>query len=256
MSDWWLTMGDEVQLLRKVTVVEAAKDRLPVYTLTFSTPEKSNGDLGVRIDYGDVIKVVVPNYKPKSFSMSAARPGEFDITCKVYPNGRASGYLDQVKIGGTIRVFATGSKKRSAGKHVGIIAFGVGITEAMPIAEHELEKPEAESVVLLWASRTMGDTFWHDKAALLKQKYGQRFKLVIVLSRDKDINASHYGRVTPALLRTVFAEPWGEQDNDSKFNTRFLTVGTKEMMKGVDAMLTEIGYHGGGFSGKHALLFK
>ena len=38
--------------------------------------------LGVSIEKGDVVKVAVPNYKPKSYSMSAARRGEFDITFK------------------------------------------------------------------------------------------------------------------------------------------------------------------------------
>ena len=77
-------------LLRKTTLVEEAEGRLPVHTLTFANPP-GVGSLGVRMDVGDVVKVVVPGYKPKSYSMSDERPGEFDITVKVYPNGRASG---------------------------------------------------------------------------------------------------------------------------------------------------------------------
>lgn len=252
--------GEPARLLKKVLLVEPTADRLPVYTLTFATPDTAeNGDLGVRIDHGDVIKVVVPGYKPKSYSMSAARPGEFDITVKVYPNGRASGYLDSIQIGDHINVFPKGKKRRSSGNHVGIVAFGVGITEAMPIAAAELAKAEASSVVLLWASRTLADTFWHDKAAALKEQYGDRFALVIVLSRDPtNAAADYHGRVTPDLLHQVFAERWGHaiEDNTLRDNTRFLTVGTKDMMKAADAMLTDIGYPGGGYSGKHALLTK
>ena len=76
---------------------------MPVYTLTFETPPSLSN--AVRIDCGDVVKVVVPNFKPKSYSMSAERPGEFDITVKVYPGGVCSGYLDSVQVGENISAF-------------------------------------------------------------------------------------------------------------------------------------------------------
>ena len=43
-----------------------------------------DGELKVRIDHGDVVKVIIPDYKPKSYSMSCKRANEFDITVKVY----------------------------------------------------------------------------------------------------------------------------------------------------------------------------
>ena len=173
--------GEPAELLRKVCHVEAVRgaasspewERLPVYTLTFATPPSLSN--AVRIDCGDVIKVVVPGFKPKSYSMSAERPGEFDITFKAYPNGVCSGYLDSLKVlslalalaltltltltltlaltltiqvGDAITVFKKGSKERQPGSHVGLVAFGVGITEALPIAAAELAKPEAEQVVI------------------------------------------------------------------------------------------------------------
>ena len=126
--------GSPATLLRKVEVVAAEADRLPVYTLTFANPEGvTELGMGVRIDHGDTVKVCVPGYKPKSYSMSACREGEFDITFKVYPGGRASGYLDGIEVGGTIDVFPKGRKTRDAGAFVGLVAFGVGITEALPM---------------------------------------------------------------------------------------------------------------------------
>lgn len=72
------------RLLRKKEVVKEGVDRLPVYTLSFQAPNQGlQSDF--RIDLADVVKVVVPGYKPKSYSMSAMRDGEFDITFKVYP---------------------------------------------------------------------------------------------------------------------------------------------------------------------------
>ena len=127
------------KLLRKTTLVEAAPGRLPVHTLTFADPDAKREGLGVRIDYGDVVKVMIPHFKPsecpntartsvhaprtsghgprevalitpaslsaESYSMSAERAGEFDITFKLYPGGRCSGYLDSIQVGQSIDVF-------------------------------------------------------------------------------------------------------------------------------------------------------
>ena len=136
--------------------------------------------------------------------MSASRPGEFDITFKVYPGGRASGYLDSIEIGGSIDVFAKGKKSRDPGAFVGLVAFGVGITEAMPIAEAELEKPEAERVLLLWCSKTRGDTFWLDRAAALASAHpAGRFELVETFTRE-EVAGARQGRIDAVGLAEVF----------------------------------------------------
>jgi NAD(P)H-flavin reductase len=272
---WAMFNPVQVQLIRKTAVVNAIKDRLPVYTLTFAYPAEMmqrKQTLGVRIDHGDVVKVCVPNYKPKSYSMSAERAdeGEFDITVKVYPNGRASGYLDSVMIGDKISVFKhpACNKRRNAGSHVGLIAYGVGITEALPVAAAELSKPEAESVVLLWASRTDGDTFWHEQIEALRNQHGRRFDSVHIFSRDNQPGALH-GRVDSGVLDMVFNARWAEtcavpdlsetsSGSTSKVavgfrsGARFLSVGTKEMMQATDEMLAELNYP----MHEHALLLK
>lgn len=228
------------QLIRKATIVEAGVDRLPVHTLTFANPV-GMGSIGVRMDFGDVIKVVVPGYKPKSYSMSDERAGEFDITFKVYPNGRASGYLDRIPIGGEIEVFRKGSNRRQPGRCVSLVAFGVGITEALPITAAELSKPEAEHVHLIWASRTFADTFWSDKIANLKEKYGSRFDVSIVLSREER-EGCHYGRITTEKLNSLLRGAWANVADFNPSDCRFVTVGTKEMMREAEAMIAELGW--------------
>lgn len=174
-------MGANAQaatLIKKVTLIEGSKPpaaqggienkwTLPVHTLTFACPgnEKTMPSLGCRIDFGDVVKVHIPEYKPKSYSMSAARPGEFDITFKVYPNGRCSGYLDSLEVGQSAMVFARGKNERRPGTHVGFVAFGVGITEALPIAEAELRKG-TKHVHLLWSARTYADMVSHSSGGI------------------------------------------------------------------------------------------
>jgi len=245
MSKWARFGALPARLLRKTCLVEASSDRLPVYTLTFSNPSGLTS-LGVKIDHGDVVKVCVPDFKPKSYSMSAERPGEFDITFKVYPGGRCSGYLDSVQVGETIEVFKRGQLQRRPGKYVGIIAYGVGITEAFPVAKAELEKPEAESVKLLWASKTIGDMFWHEQLSATRQRFPGRFTISTILSREQREGSLH-GRITGQTLSDVFDTSWrtghGEENEADRDLVRFLVVGTKEMMTDTEMMLRKLGYH-------------
>jgi NAD(P)H-flavin reductase len=234
--------GVPTKLIKKTTLIKESPDHLPVHTLTFEIPSganftgKARPHSEVRIDMGDVVKMVIPNYKPKSYSMSALRDNEFDVTFKVYPNGRASGFLDRLKVGDTINSFGKVSEKtRNPGDFVGVIAFGVGITEGLPMARAELEKGDAENVVLLWASRTSADTFWHSEIEDLLQTYPDRFKVVKILSREKKDDCL-FGRINLEVLRKVFSENLNSCALEHK-RARFLSVGTKEMMNETNKMI-------------------
>jgi NAD(P)H-flavin reductase len=238
------------KLIRKVTLVEGEtpdphdKDRLlrlSVHALTFSIPAQESFEKpaiphsNIQIDLGDVVKMVIPGYKPKSYSVSELREDEYEVTFKAYPNGRASGYLDRLKVGDTIQSFGKSANRiRNPGNFVGIIVFGIGITEGLPVAKAELEKDDADQVVLLWACRTFDDYFWHDKIEELLEKHGENFRLERIMSQDYRDGCLR-GRVDPEVLDQVFQPA----DRD---NARFLSVGTKEMMNTTYRMLAEIGY--------------
>jgi NAD(P)H-flavin reductase len=251
----WHLLGVPTRLLRKQQLVTAGPDRLPVYTLTFQLPndvasnEHTRPHRDIRLDLGDVVKMVIPNYKPKSYSVSALRDDEFDVTFKVYPNGRASGYLDRLVVGeDVLRSFV---KKQSArernpsGTHVGIIAYGVGITEGLPVAAAELQRTgEVQQVILLWAARTRQDLFWHEAIAALQQQHPQRFRMVHIFSREPVSTTSGdttndvlCGRIDESVLRTVFQSSFPSIET-----ARFLSVGTKDMMRMTDDLLTQAGF--------------
>jgi len=239
VTPWW--EGVPTKLIRKTTLIAASENHLPVHTLTFETPKDgvfagpSKPHNEMRLDLGDVVKMCIPNYKPKSYSISRLAEDEFDVTLKVYPNGRASGYLDSLKVGDTIGSF--GKSKgcvRNAGSYVGIVSFGVGITEALPVGRAELEKGDARKVVLLWASRTMADTFWGTEIDALLKEYGDKFEVVYILSRETKEGCLH-GRIDADVLKKVF-QP-SEEDT-----ARFISVGTKEMMSMTSGLFAEIGY--------------
>ena len=247
-------MKYEATLLRKVELVSEADDRFPVFTLTFANPSNAPQALGVRIDHGDVIKVQVPGREgPKSYSMSAARDGEFDITFKLYPGGLCSGYLHSLKIGDAMECFGKGQKRRDPGSHVGLVAYGVGITECLPMAAAELRKDEAKAVTLLWASKKYGDKFWLDSIEELRRAYPVRFSFATILSREKR-EGSLQGRIDADVLKQVFLDSWnGDVDKNSM---RFLAIGTKPMMKDCYGHLETLGFEASKDGGKHALLKK
>lgn len=257
--------GKPTKLIRKTLLVsEDGLNRLPVYTLTFEIPRNvtyfgiAKPLEHIRIEYGEVVKMVIPGYKPKSYSVSALRVNndndnddhpneyEFDVTVKIYPNGRASGYLDRMKVGDTIRAFGMANRKtRSRGTFFGGVAFGVGITEILPMARYELENG-AGKVVVLWASRTKADTFWHEDIHELKRAYRDRFEMVHLYSRETERKHLEekgvlQGRIDATLLKEVFETRLsnaGMERDDAKF----LVIGTRSMMNMTNQMFTRIGF--------------
>lgn len=224
-------------LLRKTTLVTEAEDRLPVHKLTFSIPEGEAYDaiLAHRMDLGDYLYMVRPDGRRKSYSVSERREKEFDITFKPYPDGLLSGYLNALNVGDTIQCVGRISRVTyTPGKYLGLVAFGIGITECLPIAEAELSKGKVDHVRLLWASRTMADTFWKKRIESLSKKYPQRFSIQYLLSREQREGCLE-GRINPSILANVF-QP--KHPNDARFHT----VGTGDMIRMADDMLTKAGY--------------
>merc|ERR1712232_432745 len=147
-----------------------------------------------------------------------------------------------------------------------IIVFGVGITEGLPVARKELERitekeqqhdndGEKENinnkVTVLWASRTMGDTFWHDQIEELEEKYAKdKFEFVHILSREQPEYCTeagcYHGRINPTVLKEVFQLEEKEEDKKSLSSSSskplFLSVATKEMMRMTYDMLSSMGY--------------
>jgi hypothetical protein len=76
-------------------LIHESPDHIPPIPPASDSPLTGNAIplASLRMDMGDVVKMVIPGYKPKSYFVTALRDAEFDITIKVYPNGRASGFL-------------------------------------------------------------------------------------------------------------------------------------------------------------------
>ena len=123
-------------LISKRLITEGSE--FPVFVFTFAYP----GNLGLNLGVGDHLKLWVPYFnKPRSYSPTAQRPGSFDLAVKLLDGGVASEYLMTLEVADSAffaRILL--SLERRGSSHIGIIALGVGITEAIEVARAELQK--------------------------------------------------------------------------------------------------------------------
>jgi len=220
---WYLSKGSEhdmkainffrsFKLISKETLTPEEGKGLPIRKFTFALPEQQSlASLGFDMGLGDFVKVSVNGrgggkaYSPTS---DPYKKGSFDLMVKIYPNGKVSGYLDQTKIGETVYLSGPGPVpwigfKRRQAKHVGLIAFGIGITELKAIAISELLDPHVKSVRLLWALSYWSDNFMEKELEEMVKQSNGRFSVVYTLSRDTHEGCLS-GRVSSKLLRQAF----------------------------------------------------
>ena len=212
-ADWTPESGEEAQR-QPVWQITFANPTGPDYggNTDFET-------IGTAIDRGDAVKFRFDVGGAKAFSVCREQPGSFDICAKVYPLGEASTQLHYMQVGDTIDCYVHRKSTRVSreryelschfcahfwltiahfledfrthlrpshlalfrrgGSHVALVAYGVGITECLPMAAAELAQPEPEHVRLLWASRSRGDcAFWRDQLEALGNMYPERFSFV------------------------------------------------------------------------------
>ena len=87
------------------------------------------------------------------------------------------------------------------GRHL-CIAAGSGITPMMSIASTVLTHPDSR-VTLLYGNRTTGSVMFAEELADLKNRYGARFELVHVLSREPRDVELFSGRLDADRLRRL-----------------------------------------------------
>lgn len=168
-----------VTLKSVTTQVEGIPEKTcPVRTFTFQLSQK-DALLSecISLGHGDRIKVhSMPTASSskagghKSYSpTNISTRGEINLTVKIYPNGINSQAFDNLQIGDKIGISGPWPPeqlraKRSPSKKVNLVAFGVGLTEAIEIARSELNQADAHKVTLLYANRYKEDAFFPNRA--------------------------------------------------------------------------------------------
>ena len=158
-APWWA--GVPTTLLRKTPLVTAAQDRLPVYTLTFAIPSsddkitpggKAQPHADIALDLGDVVKMVIPGYKPKSYSVSALRDDEFDVTdCGVHLSAEDFNELTDKEE--TILIDMRNHYESEVGHFEGAICPDVDtFRDSLPIIEEDLKEHKEDKNLVMYCT--------------------------------------------------------------------------------------------------------
>jgi len=240
-----LCRWNEFRLLEKTTLsgVEAT---YPTRRFRFQLPDKDalcDFDIGK----GDYMKLnwqvgtKARSYNPLygGIGGSSLEPGTFDIIVKCYPDrDGASAWLDTVQIGenallaGPFPPFPQMRTRNEGGREIGLVCFGVAISEMIALADAELRRKDVELVVLLWANRRRDDRALVDELLLLNRQHPQRFMVKQIFSQEA--GGDYSGHITVYILKDVFWE-YSEA-------ARFHVVGGEQMKTDTWALLEEMGY--------------
>jgi ring-1,2-phenylacetyl-CoA epoxidase subunit PaaE len=128
------------------------------------------------------------------------------IGVRMIPDGVFSRWLvEEVAQGDRIDVQPPSGSFRAdpsaGGRHL-CIAAGSGITPMLSVASSVLTHPDAD-VTLLYGNRTTGSVMFAEELADLKNRYGPRFQLVHVLSREPRDVELFSGRLDADRLRRL-----------------------------------------------------
>ncbi|CAE7254935.1 CBR1 [Symbiodinium sp. CCMP2592] len=231
------------QLIKKEVLAESRDRGEPIVKLVFAAPGKELVDVNTALRQVILVRAngVTRKYSPPS---EPCRPdGTFELIVRVYESGNVSRFLGSLQVGETADMcwpFPSPliPDRRNAGTHVGLVAYGVGITELFRVAINELGDPAVQEVLLLYSTRTAEDqqVLGRELEELaLKEK---RFRLLRAVSRERVPGMLH-GRADASMLREVFL-PWATGPDRS--NARFLPAGSKDMILLAHKCLVDLGF--------------
>lgn len=187
----------------------AAVERLTddAVAVTFDVPEALREEYAFSAGQSVSLRRVVDGREHRrSYSICAPVGAPLRIGVRTIPDGLFSRWLAQEVVPGTpIEVLPpTGSFRADpdeGGRHL-CIAAGSGITPMLSIASTVLAHPAAE-VTLLYGNRTATSVMFAEELADLKNRYGPRFDLVHVLSREPRDVELFSGRLDADRLRRL-----------------------------------------------------
>ncbi|SDU66207.1 1,2-phenylacetyl-CoA epoxidase subunit PaaE [Gordonia westfalica] len=122
----------------------------------------------------------------------------------------------------------------AGGRHV-LIAAGSGITPMLSIASSVLENPDAQ-VILLYGNRRSRSVMFAEEIADLKDRFGARFDVIHVLSREPREVELFSGRLDAGRLRTILDTlvPTPDIDHFWLCGPYGMVTDAREMLSGMD----------------------
>ncbi|KAJ3369926.1 Cytochrome b5 reductase 4 [Kappamyces sp. JEL0680] len=219
---------------------EADDEYSEVLEIVFALPH--DGSLGFG-QPGTHIKIRRPDslVRARTYSLTspAAQKGYFSVVVKVYRGGQMSqNYLGRLVAGDTMYVAKTLTKPTLDASKVGLVCFGIGITEMVLTAEELLR--QGRQVILVHCLRYQREIIpvFEKKLQELLNRFPAAFRVYYVLSRETGLTGPnvYVGRLSGTIVQDIFKD-WQPADKP-----RFLAIGTKKMMRETYALLSQSGF--------------
>lgn len=188
-----------------VAVVEPLTD--DAVAVTFEVPEQLREAYAFAAGQSLTLRRTIDGVEHRrTYSICSAVGERPRIGVREIPDGLFSSWLVRdVRPGDVVEVQTpTGSFRadpQKGGRHLCIVA-GSGITPVLSIATSVLGNTAAE-LTLLYGNRTTSSVMFAEELADLKNRYGARFDLMHVLSREPRDVELFSGRLDPERLRTI-----------------------------------------------------
>jgi ring-1,2-phenylacetyl-CoA epoxidase subunit PaaE len=208
--------------------------------VTFDVPEDLRSEFDFRPGQSVMLSRTVDGVEHRrSYSICAPVGERPRVGVREVTDGLFSSWLvHEVKPGDRIDVQGPSgtfhADPAAGGRHV-LIAAGSGITPMLSIAGSVLANPDAE-VVLLYGNRRTRSVMFAEEIADLKDRYGARFDVIHVLSREPREVELFSGRLDAERLRAILAAvvPTPEIDH-------FWLCGPFGMVNDAQDVLSELG---------------
>lgn len=194
-------------VFRELTV--AAVDPLcdDAAAITFDVPPEAAADFGFAPGQSLTLRRVVDGVEQRrSYSICAPLGEPLQIGVREIPDGLFSRWLvREVRPGDRVEALPPSGAMRAdpeaGGRHL-LIAAGSGITPMLSIAASMLANPTAE-VALVYGNRTTSSVMFVEELGDLKNRYGPRFQVVHVMSREPREVELFSGRLDADRLRRL-----------------------------------------------------
>ncbi len=223
------------------TLTVAAVDRLceDAVAVTFAVPEELRSDYDFAAGQSLTLRRSIDGEQHRrDYSICAPVGAPPRVAVRLIPGGRFSEWLvHEIRPGDRVDVQTPRGSFRAepdGSRHL-LVAAGSGITPMMSIAPTVLRHPHSR-VTLLYGNRGTSTVMFAEELAGLKDRYGPRFEVVHVLSREPRDVELFSGRLDADRLRRILTALVPVDDLDHVW-----LCGPFAMITGARGVLGELG---------------
>ena len=226
----------------RVTEVSTLTD--DAVTVTFDVPGRLAESFGfIPGQHVTIRKEIDGEDVRRSYSICAsATSGKLRIGIKRLPGGAFSTYATtELEAGDTLEVMPpvgefTIDIDPDARRRAVAIAAGSGVTPVLSLVSTSLEAEPQSEWTLIYGNRTVNSVMFLDELEGLKDRFGPRFQLLHILSREGSDVPLLSGRITTQKIKTIYERLLGNDPIDAWY-----LCGPYEMVMTAREALTSLG---------------